>query len=248
MNRLSANAHPRPLLLAVILAMPLCAGCISTPTADEMQGAATNVSTATIDKASQAISERMADPRTQELFRRADEKYGADIRAASKNLAALAESTNNLVAVAKDSPAALAEAIAEKEAVRTSTLHLSELVKSLERFVAIAKDNTATVKAGIADFQADLKNEDGVFNRQRKAFGEDFSRERAAITEAIGKERAAALKDLDAMAKKAIDQTSEKIKDVVSGTLWLLILFVLVLWGLPFGAGVLVGRLMKKKA
>ena len=60
-------------------------------------------------------------------------------------------------------------------------------------------------------------------------------------------ERTATLKELDVITKKAIDQTSEKIKGLVNGAFGLLILFVLVLWGLPFGAGFLAGRLVKKK-
>jgi predicted RNA-binding protein Jag len=111
----------------------------------------------------------------------------------------------------------------------------------------VAQEGTAAFKAALADLQADLGKEDGVINQQRKAIVEDFGKERAAITETIRQERTATVKELDVITKKAIDQTAEKIKDLVNGALGLLILFVLVLWGLPFGAGFLVGRVMKKK-
>ena len=230
-------------LLAGILIASVCAGCISTPTAGELKEAGTSV----VDKASQAIGERMADPRLQESLRQANEKYGEEIRTAAKDLSTLAQSVSSLVAVARESPANMAEAITEREAVQTSLKNFSALTRSLERVVTVAQEGTTAFKSALADLQADLAKDDGVINQQRRAIVEDFDKERAAITETIRQERTATLKELDAITKKAIDQSSEKIKETVNGALIFLIVFVLVLLGLPFGAGLLVGRTMKKK-
>jgi hypothetical protein len=67
------------------------------------------------------------------------------------------------------------------------------------------------------------------------------------IAETIRQERTATLKELDSITKKAIDQTSEKVNEVVRGAFGFLMLFVIVLLALPFGAGFLVGQTMKKK-
>lgn len=208
-------------------------GCISAPTAGELKEAGTSVAAGAVDKASQAIAEK-------------SEQYKEEIRAAAKDLSTLAQSVGNLVAVAKENPANLAEAITEREAVQISLKNFTALTRSLDRAVAVAQEGTAAFRAALADLQADLAKEDGVVNQQRKAIVEDFGKERAAIAETIRQERTATLKELDGITKKAIDQTSEKIKEVVNGALGVLILFVLVLWGLPFGAGFLVGRMMKK--
>jgi len=225
----------------------LLGGCLVAPTAGELEQAASTASTKAIDKASQAAEKALADPRTQEALRKATEEYGEEIRSASRDLSTLARATSDLVAVAKDSPAHFADAAAEKEAVQTTVRILTGLGKSFDRAIGVAENNATAFRAAVADLKADLAREDGVLNTQRKAFMEDFRAERASVTGAIQQERAEILKQADVLSAKLLDQAARKVTDLVQTTLGLLIVLVLVLLGLPFGAGVLVGRLMKKK-
>ena len=225
----------------------LLGGCLVAPTAGELEQAASSASTKAIEKASQSAGKALTDPRTQEALRKATEQYGEEIRAASRDLSTMARATSDLVAVAKESPAHFADAAAEKEAVQTTVRILTDLGKSFDRAIGVAENNTAAFRAAVADLKADLAREDGVLNTQRKAFMEEFRNERETVTGAIRQERAEILKQVDALSAKLLDQAAGKVTDLVQTALGLIIVLVLVMWGLPFGAGVFVGRLMKKK-
>jgi hypothetical protein len=76
---------------------------------------------------------------------------------------------------------------------------------------------------------------------------ESLTKEREAITKTIEQERANVMKDLDALTTHAIDEVFSQTRLLVENALWLAVLLILVLWGLPFATGFLVGRLVRKK-
>jgi chromosome segregation ATPase len=201
----------------------LLGGCLVAPTTGELEQAASSSSNKAIAKASQAAE-------------KAKEEYGEEIRAASRDLATLARTTSELVAVAKESPERFAAATTEKEEVQNTVRTLAHLGKSFDRAIEVADNNTAAFRAAVVGLKDDLAQEHGVLNTQRKALMEDFRQERAEI-----------LKQVDVLSAKLLDQAARKVADLIQNALGLLIVLVLVLWGLPFGAGVFVGRLMKKK-
>ena len=218
-----------------------------TPTAGELEQSATNVSAKATEQASEAARKAMADPATQEALRRSTEQIAEEIRAASRELAALSKAANDMVVVAKESPAHFADAATQKEDVKTIVKTLTGLAKSLDEAVAVADKNASAFRGAVADLKADLARDDGVLNTQRKAFMEDFRQERETVTVALRQERAEIMKQVDALSAKLLDQAARKVTELVETALGLLIVLVLVLWGLPFGAGIFVGRLMKKK-
>jgi chromosome segregation ATPase len=212
----------------------LLGGCLVAPTTGELEQAASSSSNKAIAKASQAAE-------------KAKEEYGEEIRAASRDLATLARATSELVAVAKESPERFAAATTEKDEVQNTVRTLAHLGKSFDRAIEVADNNTAAFRAAVVGLKDDLAQEHGVLNTQRKAFMEDFRKEREAVFGELQQERAEILKQVDVLSAKLLDQAARKVADLIQNALGLLIVLVLVLWGLPFGAGVFVGRLMKKK-
>jgi hypothetical protein len=243
----------------------LLGGCLFAPSGKELQEAATNVSSQTIGKASRALEE--ADVLAEARIRQATEKYEADVRSASESLATLARSANDLVAVAREGPASLSQAMAAQENVQAAIKNVSELAGSVDRAVGVAEENATAFRTTVADLQADLAKDDGVLARQRVALFAELRREREAIVATLHQERAEILSQLDAMSGKLVDQASQtvtKLAEVeapklidrasqraheLAGTaLWIGLLLVLVIVGLPFASGVLVGRLWRARA
>jgi hypothetical protein len=250
--------------LGVLALSLLLGGCLFAPSAKELQEAATDVSSRTIGKASKALEE--ADVRAEARIRQAAERYEADVRSASESLAAVARSANDLVAVAREGPASLTQAVTAQESVQATIKNVSGLAESVDRAVGLAKDNATAFRTTLADLQADLVKDDGVLARQRAALFEDLRREREAIVAALHQERAAVLTQLDTMSGKLLDQASRMVTNLaeveapklidrasqraheLAGTaLWMGILLFLVIVGLPFASGVLVGRLWRTR-
>ena len=242
----------------------LLGGCLFAPSARELKEAATDVSSQTIGKASKAIEE--ADLRAEARIRQVTEKYEADVRSASESLATLAQSANDLVAVAREGPATLTRAMTAQESVQATIKSVSELAGSVDRAVGLAEENATVFRTTLADLQADLARDDGVLARQRSALFEELRREREAIVATLHQERAAVLSQLDAMsgklleqasqavttlaeveAPKLIDRASQRAHELAGTAVWLGILLFLVIVGLPFASGVLVGRLWRTR-
>jgi hypothetical protein len=75
--------------------------------------------------------------------------------------------------------------------------------------------------------------------------------ERSALTDSLRAQSQDLVADLDELSIKMIDHTIERtfaqIPDILGSVALLLIVVMLVLFGLPFGLGILVGRLWKRK-
>jgi hypothetical protein len=179
------------------------------------------------------------------------ERYREEVQEASKGVTMLVKSANELVAITKDSPAAFGDAMTTRllqdDSVQAALKSFSGLARSGEHFAASSEKGPVLLAAKIAEVQNELTRPDGFITQQRTAILEELRKERQTVTDTIRQERVDAMKDLDAFTVKVIDETSAQIRKIISSALLLIILFVLVLWGLPFGAGFLVGRLMRKK-
>jgi hypothetical protein len=121
------------------------------------------------------------------------------------------------------------------------------LAQSPQHFAASIEKGPSLLAAKLEAFEANLNKEDGFVTQQRNALIESLTKEREAITKTIEQERANAMKDLDALTTHAIDEVFSQTRLLVENALWLAVLLVLVLWGLPFATGFLVGRLVRKK-
>jgi hypothetical protein len=249
------------------LAMPvLGGGCLFAPSAAELQEAGTQVSTRAIERGSQAAREQLAAVGAEERLRQVTDTYEAAVKSASDSLATMARSANDLVAVARETPSTITEAVTAQENVQLAMKNMAELATSVDRAVGVAQDNVAVLRTALVDLQADLARDDGVLNRQREALFAELRREREAIVATLQHERAAILGQIDVIGQRLADQASRKVteladvaaprlvdrvaeraREVASTAAWLGVLVFLVICGLPFAAGVLVGRLMRSR-
>ncbi|MFI5247217.1 MAG: hypothetical protein ACHQWV_01530 [Nitrospirales bacterium] len=189
----------------------------------------------------------------------AAKEFGAEVVHASKtqqeeflaSVKELATATSELVRASREMPRAFGEAVTDrllKEASFQRALHgFSVLAQSPQQIAAAVEKGPSVLAAKLEAFEANLNKEDGFVTQQRNALLESLTREREAITETVRQERTNAMKDLDALTKHAIDEVFSQARLLVENALWLAILLVLVLWGLPFATGFLIGRLLRKK-
>lgn len=220
------------------------AGCTLAPTVnvptDDLKEAAKDLSTGMQGSAKEFGSGLAAGA----------ERYRDEIREASQGVGKIAQSADHLVLVAKGSPAAVGEAVTQRflgdETVRHALKSVARLAGEGEQLVAVTEKMPVMLVAKIDEMRGELTKADGVLTQQRTAIMEDLRKERIAISDTLRQERAEVMKDLDAYTGKAIEQAGAQMRQIVGIALLPVILLVLVLWGLPFGAGFLVGRLTRK--
>ena len=229
-----------------------CAGCTFAPTVNvpdkDLKEAATAVSAGAKEAGQEAGKELGAELGQAGI--KASAQYSGEIRGASRDLSLAARSVRDLADSAKSSPAAFGDALAQrlvKDATVQGMLHRVELLaKSQERLAEAGVEVPALLAAKITEFQRELIDKEGFLSQQRAAVMEEFRQERLAMTEAIRRERTDLMKDIDALTLKAIDQAGGQVRQTVEGALGLTIVLVLVLLGLPFAAGFLLGRSVRK--
>lgn len=238
-------AHPILARLGPILMVWLSFGCTLAPTV--------NVPAGDLKEVAQDVSSDVKGA-AKELGKgigESSEKYRNEIQAVSKDLNSLTQSVQDAVAMAKGSPAAFGEAITDRllkeEAVQRALKSVSQMAQSGERVAASAETGPTILAQNLEHLQAELTKGDGFITQHRNALVEELRKERIALTDLLHQERAAVTKDIEALTIKIVDEVAAQLRKLVEGALWLLILFVAVLWGLPFGAGFLVGRVVRKK-
>jgi hypothetical protein len=82
--------------------------------------------------------------------------------------------------------------------------------------------------------------------RERLGFTEVVARERAALVEAVAVERAATLEELERYSDQIIADAWSQIRSLMGIAIFGLIALLIVLFGVPFGLGMLVGRVTKR--
>ncbi|HJT21994.1 MAG TPA: hypothetical protein VJ746_16075 [Nitrospira sp.] len=207
------------------------------------------------------VSEGVAKSAASELgtgMEGAAQKFGTEIAAASRpyeeellaRVHELTLSAHRLVDEARTMPAAFGEAVADrltKEASFQEALRgFSVLARSPERFASAVEKSPYLLKTKLDELQTELVKEDGFVTQQRNAFFEGMKKEREAVTAAIRDERLNAMKELDAYTTHALDEVFSQVTRLVERSLGFLIALILVVWGLPFLAGFLVGRAVKR--
>lgn len=249
-----SKAHPahrssvelRSCLCLLALLLSLLTGCglfrfLSHDPTEDIKGAATDLSSEVKGSAREA----------EARLRESGEKFRDEIRTAAEGVSKIAKSADDLVLVAKDSPVAFGNAVAQQmlgdEAVRTTLKSLTGLARSADQVVAQAEKGPVLLAAKLGEMQTELTKADGFLTQQRDAILGELRKERAALTEAVARERAAVMKDLEAYSIKVVQEASAQARAAIGSALILLILLVLVLWGLPFAAGFLVGRAGRRR-
>ena len=84
-----------------------------------------------------------------------------------------------------------------------------------------------------------------VFQKERAALTEDLSRERVELSKTMQQEREVIMKDLDQMVQSTVDRSWPHIQRLTRTVLIGVILLVLVMFGLPFLVGYLLGKARK---
>ena len=208
------------------------------------------------------VSEGVAKSAASELgtgMEGAAKTFGAELAHASKpyeeellaRVSDLTATAKELIEAARTMPTAFGEAVTDRlvkeRSFQNALRGFSVLAQSPEHLASAVEKGPDLLKTKIEELQAEFKKEDGFVTQQRAALFDGIKKEREAITEAIRQERANAMKDFDALTKSAIDEVFSQATRLVQDSLWLVVLLVVVLWGLPFASGFFVGRLFGRK-
>lgn len=236
-----SGAHSVARCFGTLFLVLFCAGCTFAPTVNvpdkDLKEAAASVSAGAKEAGQEAGKELGAELGQAGL--KAGEQYSGEIREASRDLSLAARSVRDLADSAKSSPAVFGDALAGrlvKDATIQGMLHRVErLAESQERLAEAGGEVPALLAAKIAEFHRELINKEGFLSQQRAAMMEELRQERIDL-----------MKDIDALTLKAIDHAGGQVRKTVEGALGLTIVLVLVLLGLPFAAGFLLGRSVKK--
>jgi hypothetical protein len=156
-----------------------------------------------------------------------------------------------LIQATQEMPKAFGEAVtdrlAKEKSFQSALRGFSVLAQSPEHLASAVEKGPYVLSTKLEELQAELSKEDGFLTQQRNALLDSVKKEREALTEAIRQERGNAMKDLDVLTKHTIDEVFSQATLLVRNSLWLLLPVVVILWGLPFVAGFIVGRVLGKK-
>jgi hypothetical protein len=130
---------------------------------------------------------------------------------------------------------------------------LRDFDAQLARISKLADTSPELVHEALADLRESLRMSedrlDGALvqalravHGEREALALDIASERASVTAAFDLERARIAEDAGKIAAQAVDTSWHELRKLVREALALLILLALVMLGLPFAAGYLVGR------
>jgi hypothetical protein len=123
----------------------------------------------------------------------------------------------------------------------------------LAKISTLADTSPALVHEAIADLRSSLNESSDRLDTaweqmlrtlrvEREALAENISSERQNVTAAVDVERSRISADAAQIAARAVDTSWRELRQMVREVLLLLILLTLLLLGLPFAAGYMVGR------
>jgi hypothetical protein len=153
-----------------------------------------------------------------ELFLR---ESGVDGRSLQTQLAGFNERVERLAFVAEQTPDLVDEAL----------LRINEELATLMEALDVQR---VAVMEGL--------------ERERLGLAAVVARERAALVEAVAAERTATLEELERYSDGVIADAWSQIRDLLGIAIFGLIALLLVLFGVPFGLGMLVGRVTKRSS
>jgi hypothetical protein len=123
---------------------------------------------------------------------------------------------------------------------------LQRLDEHLALLSAVADQSPALIKSVVRDvntrFDASWAEMIGALHTEGRTLSGSMSTERQATVQALDVERAAVTADAARIASQVIADAGEQARRLLREALWVVIAMALVLLGLPFAAGYLVGR------
>lgn len=146
---------------------------------------------------------------------------------------------------------------------------LDRLDTALARIAQVAADSPTTLSNAVTELRVGLlpvfdrfEKQWGVtletFQKERQSLSENFATERAAVLKAVDEQRAALIKaadeqrsalvkDAQTLSREMIDQSLGYVHRTLRNVLIFLVVLAVVVLGLPFGFGFLVGRAMGRR-
>ena len=130
---------------------------------------------------------------------------------------------------------------------------LAKLDDRLERLQAVAETTPALVHGAEAELRASLREVldrlqasaregESALHTERAALFEEIQSERIALVAAVDEERKALAQDTARISGQVVRDAGGQLRDLAAEVLLLGIVFIVILLGLPFAAGYLVGR------
>jgi hypothetical protein len=126
---------------------------------------------------------------------------------------------------------------------------IRQLNERLERLSAVAESTPELVRGAEADVRSSLREvldhfdrAEGALHAERVALFADLQSERAAVMAQLDVERKAVAEDAARISSRVVKDTGTQLRELAAEVLLLLIVLAVVILGLPFAAGYLVGR------
>jgi hypothetical protein len=126
---------------------------------------------------------------------------------------------------------------------------IRQLNERLERLTAVAESTPELVHGAEAEVRLSLREvldrldrAEGDLHAERVALFADLQSERAAVMAQLDVERKAVAEDAGRIASRVVKDTGAQLRELAAEVLLLLIVLAVVVLGMPFAAGYLVGR------
>ena len=136
---------------------------------------------------------------------------------------------------------------------------IRDLNERLERLTAVAESTPALVHGAEADVRQSLRevldrldasshSAEEALHAERVALFADLQTERAAVMAQLDVERKAVAEDAARISSRVVKDTGTQLRELAAEVLLLLIVLTVIVLGLPFAAGYLVGRARQGRA
>jgi len=125
---------------------------------------------------------------------------------------------------------------------------LGQLTAQLDRIALFAEQSPQLLDDSLLKLEEQLSTLVAGVDEQRLATLEALSRERASLENAVSEQRVLTIEGLQGVSDRLVEGVLVQVHDMIGQLVLYAILLVVVLFGLPFGIGVLVGRLTKRAA
>jgi len=126
---------------------------------------------------------------------------------------------------------------------------IRQLNDRLERLTTVAESTPELVHGAEAEVRQSLREvldrvdrAEGALHAERVALFADLQSERAAVMAQLDVERKAVAEDAARISSRVVKDTGAQLRELAAEVLLLLIVLAVVVLGLPFAAGYLVGR------
>jgi hypothetical protein len=125
---------------------------------------------------------------------------------------------------------------------------IGQLTAQLDRIALFVEQSPQLLDESLLHLDEQLTALVATVDEQRIATLEALSQERASLESAVSEQRVLTIEGLQGLSDQLVENVLGQVRGMIGQLVFYAILLVLVLFGLPFGIGVLVGRLTKRAA